>query len=136
MQLAYRRWSSKQSDPWAVVVFLHGIASHGGWFGETATDLQTNGVAVYAPRGSGLSGGRRGHLATYLRGLDDIEQVIHMVAGEHPGSPLFLAASSWAAKLGVVYAAERPAMLSGLLFLGPGLLPGSISPLGVASPSS
>ena len=125
VRLAYRRWSSIQSDPWAVVVFLHGIASHGGWFGETATDLQTAGVAVYAPdrRGSGLSGGRRGHLATYLRGLDDVEQVMRMVADEHPGTPLFLAASSWAAKLGVVYAAERPAMLSGLLFLGPGLLP-------------
>ena len=36
---------------------------------------------------------------------------------------MFLAASSWAAKLGVVYAARRPAPLSGLLLLGPGLLP-------------
>ena len=32
-----------------------------------------------------------------------------------------LAASSWAAKLAVVYAAQRPAPLSGLLLLGPGL---------------
>jgi lysophospholipase len=37
--------------------------------------------------------------------------------------PVFLAASSWAAKLGVVYAAQRPGPLSGLLLLGPVLLP-------------
>jgi alpha-beta hydrolase superfamily lysophospholipase len=47
---------------------------------------------------------------------------VGLVAAEHPGTPVFLAASSWAAKLGVVYAARRPAPLSGLLLLGPGLL--------------
>lgn len=120
-------WSGgrARAGPWAVVVFLHGIASHAAWFGETAADLQERGVAVYAPdrRGSGRSGGRRGHLAGYERALDDVEEVVGLVAAEHPGTPLFLAASSWAAKLAVVYAALRPAPLSGLLLLGPGLLP-------------
>jgi alpha-beta hydrolase superfamily lysophospholipase len=36
---------------------------------------------------------------------------------------LFLAGSSWAAKLALVYAALRPGPLAGLLLLGPGLLP-------------
>ena len=49
----------------------------------------------------------------------DVEVVVRLVAAEHPGTPLFLAASSWAAKLAVVYAALRPAPLSGLLLLGP-----------------
>jgi alpha-beta hydrolase superfamily lysophospholipase len=118
-------WGSGRLPPWAVVVFLHGIASHGGWFGETAADLSNRGVAVYAPdrRGSGRSGGPRGHLDRYERALDDVEQVIQQVSGEHPATPVFLAASSWAAKLGVVYAGRRPGRLSGLLLLGPGLLP-------------
>ncbi|HEV8652160.1 MAG TPA: alpha/beta fold hydrolase [Actinomycetes bacterium] len=118
------RWSSGRAPPWAVVVFLHGIASHGGWFGETAADLSQQGVAVYAPdrRGSGRSGGPRGHLARYGRALDDVAEVVGLVASEHQGTPLFLAASSWAAKLGVVYAWLRPARLSGLMLLGPGLL--------------
>jgi acylglycerol lipase len=118
-------WCSGRSPPWAVVVFLHGIASHGGWFAETAVDLDTQGVAVYAPdrRGSGRSGGPRGHLNRYERALDDVDEVVRLVTAEHPGTPVFLAASSWAAKLGVVYAAMRPAALSGLLLLGPGLLP-------------
>src|SRR5215218_9485548 len=117
-------WSSRQSPPSSVLVFLHGIASHAGWFGETAADLNRQGMEVYGPdrRGSGRSGGPRGHLDRYERALDDVEQLIRLVAAEHPGTPIFLAASSWAAKLAVVYAARRPASLSGLLLLGPVLI--------------
>src|SRR5215216_5779398 len=116
-------WRSRQPPPWAVLVFLHGIASHAGWFAETAADLNRQGVEVYGPdrRGSGRSGGPRGHLDRYEQALDDVEQLIRLVAAEHPGTPVFVAASSWAAKLAVVYAAQRPASLSGLLLLGPGL---------------
>jgi acylglycerol lipase len=125
VELHYLRWCSGPSPPWATVLFLHGVASHGGWFAETAADLDAMGVAVYAPdrRGSGRSGGRRGHLDRYERALDDVDQVVRLVSARHPGTPLFLAASSWAAKLGVVYAGLRPRALSGLLLLGPGLLP-------------
>jgi alpha-beta hydrolase superfamily lysophospholipase len=125
VELHYLRWSGGPSPPWAVLIFLHGIASHGGWFAETAADLEALGVAVYAPdrRGSGRSGGPRGHLDRYERALDDLDEVLALVTAEHPGTPVFLAASSWAAKLGVVYAGLRPGPLAGLLLLGPGLLP-------------
>jgi acylglycerol lipase len=131
VNLHYLRWSSGRSPPWAAIIFLHGIASHAGWFGETATDLDSRGVAVYGPdrRGSGRSGGPRGHLERYGRALDDVEEMVRLVSSEHRTTPIFLAASSWAAKLAVVYAAHRPASLSGLLLLGPGLLPRvSLSP--------
>ena len=40
-------WPAGPSPPWAVVLFLHGIASHAGWFAETAAHLNQHGVAVY-----------------------------------------------------------------------------------------
>ena len=125
VRLHHLHWRSGKSPPSAAVVFLHGIASHAGWFSETATDLNRHGVEVYGldRRGSGRSGGPRGHLDRYERALDDVEQLVRLVAVEHPQIPVFLAASSWAAKLGVVYAAQRAGPLSGLLLLGPGLLP-------------
>jgi len=123
-ELHYLRWTNLSLAPWAVVIFLHGIASHAGWFGETAAHLQERGVAVYAPdrRGSGLSGGRRGHLARYDRAIDDLDAMVSLVVAEQPDTPIFLAASSWAAKLGLVQAGRRPP-LAGLMLLGPGLLP-------------
>ena len=125
VRLHVLRWRSGRAPSSAVVVFLHGIASHAGWFAETAADLNRQGVDVYGldRRGSGRSGGPRGHLARYERALDDVEQLLRQVSSDHPGTPVFLAASSWAAKLAVVYAAQRPAPLSGLMLLGPGLLP-------------
>jgi acylglycerol lipase len=111
-------------DTAAVVVFLHGIASHGAWFGETASWLASRGVSVHAPdrRGSGHSGGRRGHLRRYEQALDDVEEIVRLASSEHEGVPVFVAASSWSAKLAVVYASERRP-LDGLLLLGPGLVP-------------
>jgi alpha-beta hydrolase superfamily lysophospholipase len=90
VNLHYLRWSSPQSRPWAVVVFLHGIASHADWFGETAVDLSNRGVAVYGPdrRGSGRSGGPRGHLNRYEQALDDVDEVVRLVTAEHPGTCL------------------------------------------------
>ena len=125
VRLHHLRWRSGPSPPSAVVVFLHGIASHAGWFAETAADLSRQGVEVYGldRRGSGRSQGPRGHLDRYERALDDVEQLVRLVAAEHPQVPVFLAASSWAAKLRVVYAAQRPGPLAGLLLLGPVLLP-------------
>jgi lysophospholipase len=124
-RLHYLQWSIELTQPSAVVVFLHGIASHAAWFTETAVALSTQGVAVYGldRRGSGLSAGRRGHLARFERAIDDLDEFIEMVRSLHPGTPVFLAASSWAAKLGVVYAADRPVGLAGMMLLGPGLMP-------------
>ena len=71
VRLHYLRWRSRQSPPSAVVVFLHGIASHAGWFAETAADLNRQGVEVYGldRRGSGRSGGPRGHLVAPMARL-------------------------------------------------------------------
>ena len=97
--LHYLRWRSERSPPSAVVVFLHGIASHAGWFAETAADLNRQGVEVYGldRRGSGRSGGPRGHLDRYERALDDVERRVRLVAADPPGVAVFQAASSRAA---------------------------------------
>jgi alpha-beta hydrolase superfamily lysophospholipase len=125
VELRLLTWTGEPAAPWCVLVFLHGIASHAAWFSETATDLMREGVAVYAPdrRGSGRSGGPRGHLDRFERAVADVEEVVALAASEHEGLPLFVAASSWAAKLALVYAARRPARPAGLILLGPGLFP-------------
>jgi alpha-beta hydrolase superfamily lysophospholipase len=124
VRLHYRHWRAGPQHQ-AVLLYLHGVASHSDWFAETAPVLAGQGVSVYAPdrRGSGLSEGPRGHLDRYERALIDVDEIVSFVRSANVGRPLFLAGSSWAAKLAVVYAAARAEFLSGLLLLGPGLMP-------------
>lgn len=123
LPLHYRTWIPADRRPEASLLFLHGIASHGAWFAETAVHLADRGIAVYAPdrRGSGLSGGPRGHIPSYEQALDDLDLFRDLAAKE--GAPLFLAGSSWAAKLAIASAARSQDGLAGLLLVGPGLFP-------------
>jgi alpha-beta hydrolase superfamily lysophospholipase len=127
--LHYRAWLPQDRRPTGSLLFVHGIASHGAWFAETAAYLADRGIAVYAPdrRGSGLSGGPRGHVAGYEQALDDLSRFLDLVAEEQPHTPLFLAGSSWAAKLAIAGAAQAqaqtPDRLAGLLLHGPALFP-------------
>lgn len=127
--LHYRAWFPQDQRPAGALLFVHGIASHGAWFAETAAHLADRGIAVYAPdrRGSGLSGGPRGHVASFEQALDDLGRFLDLMAEEQPGTPLFLAGSSWAAKLAIAGAAQAqaqsPDKLAGLLLHGPGLFP-------------
>ncbi|HZO29956.1 MAG TPA: alpha/beta fold hydrolase [Chloroflexota bacterium] len=125
LPLHYRTWNPVGRQTEASLLFLHGIASHGAWFAETAVHLADRGIAVYAPdrRGSGLSGGPRGHIASYEQALDDLDQFRTLATEEHAGAPVFLAGSSWAAKLAIASAARNQTDLAGLILLGPGLFP-------------
>jgi dihydroflavonol-4-reductase len=121
--LHLRRWLPRRA-PRATLLFLHGIASHGGWFTETADHLVEHDIAVAAVdrRGSGASEGPRGHLDRYEAAIGDLRAAVAHLEAEGPAAPFFLAASSWAAKLAVVHAAQA-GDLAGLILLGPGLTP-------------
>lgn len=125
LPLHYRTWIPRGRQTEASLLFLHGIASHGAWFAETAIHLANRGIAVYAPdrRGSGLSGGPRGHVTSYEQALDDLHLFRTLATEEQSGAPLFLAGSSWAAKLALASAARSQDGLSGLILLSPGLFP-------------
>ena len=123
--LHYRSWLPVSGHAAAAVLFVHGIASHGAWFAQTAIHLASRGIAVYAAdrRGSGLSGGLRGHVTSYEQALDDLDRVVDLIEEQQPETPQFLAGSSWAAKLAIAYAARAQSRLAGLLLHGPGLFP-------------
>jgi len=128
----YLEWPTGHEGTRAVLVYLHGIASHAGWFAETAGILHARGIHVFAPdrRGSGQSGGTRGHLSSYEQALSDVQRMIEVIGREGSDVSCFLAGSSWAAKLALLYAVKRPEDLAGLVLIGPGLTPRINLPLG------
>ena len=74
--LRYRAWQAGRSD--TLVVTLHGVLSHSGWFGPVAHALQARGAHVigHDRRGSGLNGAGRGDVDGPGPLVDDLLAVV------------------------------------------------------------
>ena len=72
-RLAARVWRTEEL-PRARVVFLHGITSHGGWYGQVASYLATAGFDVHFldRRGSGLNAQLPGDVDDWRTWIDDV----------------------------------------------------------------
>ena len=102
-RLACRRWRPPEgATPRGLVVYLHGIQSHGGWYEASARHLAGAGFTVYLPdrRGSGLNAADRGHAESWEQLAADVVAVEDRALAEAPGrAPLALVGVSWGGKL-------------------------------------
>ena len=112
--------------PRAVVVGLHGIQSHAGWYGASSVCLAAAGYAVafLDRRGSGENAAFRGDAPHADRLVYDVVQFVeHLKRNGFDGVPIVMSAVSWGGKLAAVVAACRPDLIDGLVLLAPGLCP-------------
>ena len=124
IKLFVRSW--KVADPKApVLVILHGLGAHTGWFIDMGNALNAFGLNVYMydHRGFGRSGGERGHVERAARLLDDAAHVVAVVAHRHPGARIFVLGHSMGALL-ATNAAVRDAEsteshIAGLIVVNP-----------------
>ncbi|MEU2792626.1 alpha/beta fold hydrolase [Streptomyces sp. NPDC007100] len=84
--LALHQWTPQ--TPKAAVFYVHGLQSHAGWLFESGPELARRQIAVYAPdrRGSGASGGPRGHLPSADAILDDYAALFRAARARLPGN--------------------------------------------------
>ena len=110
------------------VVAIHGIQSHGGWYGGCCRHLAEAGweVAFLDRRGSGLNQEARGDAPSFRRLVADIDEFIRARCDRPP----FLLAISWGGKLGVALEYLHPGRTAGLALLTPGICPRVRPPLG------
>lgn len=75
-RLQYRSWQEGESD--TLVVTLHGILTHSGWFGEVGDDLLAGGIHTigHDRRGSGLNQDARGDVAGPQQLVDDLATLV------------------------------------------------------------
>lgn len=112
-----------------VVVFIHGIQSHGGWYEYSCTQLAQAGYQVYFldRRGSGLNAEDRGDAPSFRRLIDDIAEFLAALPRDAPRGhstgrlPVFLAGISWGGKLAVALERRHPGLADGLILLCPGI---------------
>ena len=124
VQLHFRHWPAT-GEARGVVVALHGIQSHSGWYEYSSQQMAEAGFEVYFAdrRGAGLNGFRRGHADHGSRLLNDVRQLVRLARREHPGVPLSLLGLSWGGKIAAAVASTSPESVDCLVLLYPGLAP-------------
>jgi alpha-beta hydrolase superfamily lysophospholipase len=126
----YRRFVPPTGKLRARLVLLHGVRSHGGWYGQSCAELAAAGFEVYFldRRGSGLNTAHRGDCPTYRRLIDDVVEFLLCLRQERAFLPVFVLGISWGGKLAVGLAGRTPGLVNGVVLLCPGLKP-KVKPL-------
>jgi acylglycerol lipase len=118
-----REWTpTGDIAPRGLILFLHGIQSHSGWYAWTCGNLARVGYRVLAPdrRGSGMNEGVRGHAMSATQWIDDTTGWLRE-AKPRTGQRAALLGVSWGAKLAVATARRHPELVDALALLYPGL---------------
>lgn len=107
----------------AIVVIAHGAGEHSGRYPHVASALVRDGYAVYLidHRGHGRSQGSRALIDRIDNAVADLDALIHLAAGEHPGAQVFLLGHSMGGTISLRYAMRHEAdeQLAGLILSGP-----------------
>jgi len=104
-----------------VAVLLHGIASHMGWYHGVGRALSHRGISAYVAdrRGSGISGGPRGHAPDWETLIEDVRMVCEHVKSLHPGRPLRLMGISLGGVFATATALRHQGLVDGLILSAP-----------------
>jgi alpha-beta hydrolase superfamily lysophospholipase len=120
LRIHWRAWLG-DGDPRAVVVIAHGASEHAGRYGHVAARLVADGYAAYAieHRGHGRSEGPRALIDRISNAVADLDSLVVLAAGEHPGVPVFLLGHSMGGAIAVSYAIAHQDRLAGLILSAP-----------------
>jgi acylglycerol lipase len=108
-------------EPRALVVIAHGASEHSGRYEHVAARLVAEGYAVYAieHRGHGRSEGPRALIDRMSNAVADLDSLVRLAAGEHPGSQVFLLGHSMGGTVALCYTIQYQDSLAGLILSGP-----------------
>ncbi len=114
-------WHST-GPPKGLVVVLHGVQSHSGWYHNLGRTLAVAGYLASFPdrRGSGANRADRGHASSAGRLIRDLVEWVRALRAENPGTPSALVGISWGAKLAVTAAARHPELIDAIALVCPG----------------
>ena len=113
-----RSWKTRGSD---VLLILHGLGGHSGWYIDMGNVLASRGITVYAMdhRGFGRSGGQAGHIDDYHIFVENIGFILAELRNRHPESQIYVLGHSMGGLFAAYVAAKYRDILAGVLFLNP-----------------
>ena len=113
-----RSWKTGSSN---VLLILHGLGGHSGWYIDLGNKLAAHGLTVYAMdhRGFGRSGGLSGHINHYHTYIEDIAFLLAEIRDRHEGCRVYVLGHSMGGLLAIHLAAAHDELIDGLLLLNP-----------------
>lgn len=124
----FGQWWKPKDEPKAVVLLLHGMAAHAGFYYPWTNHLTGHGYAVFAydQRGWGQSQGygRRGYLRSYEDYVQDATLAYQEVKREYPDLPVFLQGESLGGAVAMQVDIQGQHQFQGLVLNAPGFKPG------------
>lgn len=108
----------------AVVVRLHGIESHAGWYEESSLALARRGFTVHFVdrRGAGRSEGARGDVDHWSTWLADLRAAINDARWLEGAEAVHLVANCWGARPALAEAARQPQAIMAVAVVAPALV--------------
>lgn len=126
-----RSWVTDSPD---ILLILHGLGAHSGWFIDMGNKLAARGMTVYAMdhRGFGRSGGLPGHIDNYHTYVEDINFIVTTIRKRHPDAAIHILGHSMGGIFASHFAAKYQSTLTSVLFLNPWIQDTSQIPLRTA----
>lgn len=117
-KLFLRSWVTDSSD---VLLIVHGLGAHSGWFINMADTLAKRGLTVYADdhRGFGHSEGLPAHIDNYSTFVEDCHALVTEIRRRHPGRNIYVLGHSMGGIFTTHLAAKYGQELAGILYLNP-----------------
>lgn len=115
-KIFYRSWKIS-TPPRAVIVLVHGLNSHTGYYEHFAEQLNNGGFEAYGIDivGRGNSEGERYYIPDFQSVVADIDQLVTIAQNVNPSLPLFLLGHSAGGVFASVYAVKHQEKLKGLI---------------------
>lgn len=133
-KLFLRGWKTESRD---VLLLMHGLGAHGGWFIDMGNVLAARGLSVYTidHRGFGRSAGLPGHIERAEQYITDLAAVVTEIrtrhASEDAPARLYVLGHSMGGIFATHLAVKYGALLDGVLFLNPWVQDSAKVPLGM-----
>jgi acylglycerol lipase len=122
VEIFFQSWGVKK--PKGVVVIAHGLGEHSGRYSNVIEKLKGKGISFYAldHRGHGRSGGKRGHIMSFMEYVYDLKLLIDFVKVDSERLPLILLGHSMGGTIAIKFALAYHEDINGIIISSAGLV--------------
>lgn len=116
LKIFTRTWLPEE-NPRGVVVIVHGLNSHSGYYQWVADQFTTINYAVYALdlEGRGQSEGERFYVQSIYDYVNEVDQLVDIAKATYQSLPIFVLGHSAGGVIACLYALEHQNKISGLI---------------------